>query len=424
MTLDISPDSQKSFWHQPWRLRQSIAVIFGLSFPLLAVQLLSNGSPAVAPSFPINRIIAVIFVILFMTVGFLFSKRSIVRWLAGLHLPLACGIVMTILLIIATCLPLALLEIPFPGLLLKKIRITNLQHSWYFAGMILVLIISLSTAIGKKLRKFSLRKIPFLVMHGGILLVLAAASFGSSEVVDLKVRLKLNAPPKNSFGKPGEKITLPAKISFASFELESYPPALALITRSDDGGEKITKAGGLCKKDTEFKWKEISVKILDFIPSAIHEMISNDWRKTEVKGACPAALVRATGPNGKFLAQGWISCGGPFSNTAELPLSIGRVLVMLSPVPKKFQAELNVLMNNGKPRREFLTVNHPLKIGDYNIYLMDYDVPMGAATRTAGFTITKDPLLKYVYTGFVMIMTGAFWMLWFRSWAGGKNDLK
>ncbi len=420
MTLDISPNSQKSFWKQPWRLRQSVAVVFCLSLPLLAVQLLSNGSPAVSPPYPANRIIAIVFVFVFMAIGFLFSKRLIVRWLAGLHLPLACGIVMTVLLIIATCLPSAILELPFPGLFFKKIRITNLQHSWYFAGCILILIISLSTAIGKKIRHLSFRKMGFMLVHGGVLLVLVAATFGTSEVVDMQIRLRLNNSPKNSFGLHEKKITLPAKISFASFELESYPPALALVTRADNGGEKITKANGLCKKDAEFNWNEISVKVLDFIPSAIHEMISNDWRKTEVKGACPAALVRATGPNGKFLAQGWISCGGPFSNTEELPLSIGRVLVMLSPTPKKFQAELNVLMDNGQPSRKFLTVNHPLKIGDYDIYLMDYDVPMGAATRTAGFTITKDPLLKYVYTGFVMIMAGTFWMLWFRPWKGGS----
>ncbi len=418
---DISPNSHKSFWQQPWQLRQSVAVVFCLFFPLLAVQLLSNGSPAVAPPYPINRIIAVVFVFVFMAIGFFFSKRSIVRWLAGLYLPLACGIIMTVLLILATCLPSALLEIPFPGLFLKKIRITNLQHSWYFAGCIIILIISLSTIVGKKIKHLSFRKTGFLLVHGGILLVLAAATFGTSEVVDFNVRLRLNAPPKNSFGQHGKKIILPAKISFASFELESYPPALAIITRADNGGEKISKFNGLCNKDATFKWDGISVKVLNFIPSAIHEMLSNDWRKTEVKGACPAALVRATGPNGKLLSQGWISCGGPFSNTDELPLSIGRVLVMLSPTPKKYQAELNVLMDNGQPQREFLTVNHPLKIGDYSIYLMDYDVPMGAATRTAGFTISKDPVLKYVYTGFVMIMAGTFWMLWFRSWSGGKG---
>ncbi len=421
MEQSLSPKSQKSFWQQPWRLRQSVAVVLGVSFPLLAVQLLSDGSPAVAPTYPFNRIIAIIFVLFFVAIGFLFSKRSIVRWLAGLHLPLACGIVMIGLLVIATCLPSIILELPFPRLLLRKIRITNLQHCWYFAGCIIILIVSLSTAIGKKIRHFSFRKTGFLLVHGGILLVLAAASFGTSEVVDMQVRLRINGSPKNSFEQHGEKINLPAKISFSSFELESYPPALALITRANNGGEKIAKGSGLCKKDAVYKWEEISVKILDFIPSAIHEMLSNNWRQTQVKGASPAALVRATGPNGKFLAQGWISCGGPFSNSEELPLSIGRVLVMLSPSPKKFQAELNILMNNGQPRREFLTVNHPLKIGDYNIYLMDYDVPMGAATRTAGFTISKDPLLRYVYSGFLMIMSGSFWMLWFSPWAGGKK---
>ena len=63
----------------------------------------------------------------------------------------------------------------------------------------------------------------------------------------------------------------------------------------------------------------------------------------------------------------------------------------------------NITINQIKEILEYTlrekNINANVKIGDYDIYLMDYDVPMGAATRTAGFTITKDPLLKYVYTG-------------------------
>jgi hypothetical protein len=410
--------SRAHFWQVPWRFSQSLVIAGGFVLSLLAVQLLLGGR-AIAPEYPANRIAFAILSLVTITAAAAFVDFSFVRWLGGLHLSLACGLLIAIILIVSTLMPGEETVNSF----LPRLHLAYPHRGWPLAGCLAILFVNVAAAMGRRIRQFQARQISFLVLHGGILLAMGMAMCAASEMVSLSVKMPVGGSGTERFVDGEKEILLPAKLRLASFDLETYPPKLALVTARGDGRERVEAAERWCAKGESFSWGEIEAKILEFLPSAIFRMDQNGWGSTDVKGACPAAFALVKDTNGRKLAEGWVSSGGPFSNKAELPLGIGRALVMIPPPPMIFRAEFQVVGENGRARRETVVVNRPLHIGPWWVYLTNYDVDRGDASRWAGFQIVKDPTLKYVYAGLAMILAGTFWILWFRPdlWGGKRT---
>jgi hypothetical protein len=414
--------SRTHFWQTPWRFSQSLVIVGGVVLSLLAVQLLLGGR-AIAPQYPANRMAFAILSLVTITAAAAFVEFSFVRWLGGLHLSLACGSLITIILILSTLMPSAPSGEETVNFFLPRLHLAYPHRGWSLAGCLAILFVNVAAAMGRRIRRFQARQLSFLVLHGGILLAMGMAMCATSEMVSLSVKMSVGGSGTELFVNGGKEIFLPAKLRLASFDLENYPPKLALVTARGDGRERFEATERWCAKGESFSWGEIEAEILEFLPSAIFRMDQNGWESTDVKGACPAAFVLVKNTNGRKLAEGWVSCGGPFSNKAELPLGIGRALVMIPPSPSIFRAEFQIVEKNGRARRETVVVNRPLHIGPWWVYLTNYDVGRGAASRWAGFQIVNDPTLKYVYAGLAMILAGTFWILWFRPdlWGGKRT---
>jgi len=79
---------------------------------------------------------------------------------------------------------------------------------------------------------------------------------------------------------------------------------------------------------------------------------------------------------------------------------------------REYRSEV-VIQEPGKPpRREDIRVNHPARVQGFYIYQMSWGQTQDEWGRSVNYTVLqfiRDPGLKVVYTGFVLLFAGAFW---------------
>lgn len=85
--------------------------------------------------------------------------------------------------------------------------------------------------------------------------------------------------------------------------------------------------------------------------------------------------------------------------------------VMLQSEPRSFISEVEVYTQSGETRITTIEVNKPLRIGSWVIYQYGYDNIAGVASTYSSFELVYDRWLWTVYTGIIMMMSGAVVMI-------------
>ena len=114
----------------------------------------------------------------------------------------------------------------------------GLQHSWAMYSIVLLLLFSLGLAIAHKLQKTAskalclpsrkervqlwLRKMPFLLLHTGVFLVLFGGFFGAPDREDGQVLLEYNVPTHTAYQSNGEMLPLPFELQIDTFYIDYY----------------------------------------------------------------------------------------------------------------------------------------------------------------------------------------------------------
>lgn len=114
----------------------------------------------------------------------------------------------------------------------------GLQHSWAMYIIVLLLLFSLGLAIAHKVQKTAskalclptrkergqlwLRKMPFLLLHAGIFLVLFGGFFGAPDREDGQVLLEYNVPTHTAYQSNGEMLPLPFEMQIDTFYVDYY----------------------------------------------------------------------------------------------------------------------------------------------------------------------------------------------------------
>ena len=115
----------------------------------------------------------------------------------------------------------------------------GLQHSWTMYVIVVLLLFSLGLAITHKVQKTAskalclptrkeciqlwLRKMPFLLLHAGIFLVLFGGFFGAPDKEDGQVLLEYGKPTHIAYQANGEMLPLPFDIQIDTFYINYYP---------------------------------------------------------------------------------------------------------------------------------------------------------------------------------------------------------
>ena len=172
----------------------------------------------------------------------------------NLSFPISLLLALTLLIIIALCSysswnKMSICRHPLTAaVLLVLFAIVNgiegtwalgLQHSWTMYVIVVLLLFSLGLAITHKVQKTAskalcrptrkeraqlwLRKMPFLLLHSGVFLVLFGGFFGAPDKEDGQVLLEYGKPTHIAYQANGEMLPLPFDIQIDTFYINYYP---------------------------------------------------------------------------------------------------------------------------------------------------------------------------------------------------------
>ena len=171
----------------------------------------------------------------------------------NLSFPISLVLAITLLIIIALCSysswnKMSICRHPLTAaVLLVLFAIVNaiegtwalgLQHSWTMYVIVVLLLFSLGLAITHKVQKTAskalcrptrkeriqlwLRKMPFLLLHAGIFLVLFGGFFGAPDKEDGQVLLEYGKPTHIAYQANGEMLPLPFDVQIDTFYIDYY----------------------------------------------------------------------------------------------------------------------------------------------------------------------------------------------------------
>lgn len=351
---------------------EECVVVFGVLIAGFALQFFTGHFDSRFLAFPVNLIfITVLLLILFMKRGAPLSR-------------MASGSLSVILL---TAITLATLWMGLvPG--------NNVKVSWPFVLLYLLLLINLISVISVKIKSLSIRSIPFMLNHVGLLIILLAAGPGSAD----KARYFMQVGEGNTEWRCEELKELPLAVELIDFKMDEYPPKLAVI--DINSGEALPKGEGL---------------FFEALPNA-HEKIG-EWILTVdtilyKPRYAPAAFVSASSVNGEIVAQGWVSCGNFFQKFKLLSLTDSLSVAMTFPEPQSFKSQVKVYTKDQRVREGEIRVNHPLRVGSWMIYQHSYDTQRGRDSEWSIFELIYDPWVIISYIGYALLMIGAVTLFW------------
>ena len=305
----------------------------------------------------------------------------------NLSFPISLLLALTLLIIIALCSysswnKMSICRHPLTAaVLLVLFAIVNaiegtwalgLQHSWAMYIIVLLLLFSLGLAIVHKLQKTAskalclptrkeriqlwLRKMPFLLLHAGIFLVLFGGFFGAPDKEDGQVLLEYGKPTHIAYQANGEMLPLPFDIQIDTFYISYYPDG-----RSP---KQFT---------TRFTIHEIGETVDEGTKIKDERQNSSDYAYSESKVISPSSFIL-------------------HPSSQESPSSC-----VLHP---SSQATLTT------------AVNHPCAWRGYHFYQSNYDPLRG---EYSVLKVVRDPWIGFVWVGIALLAIGACWQM-ARQW--------
>lgn len=416
--------------------KYSDGIILGLALALIGALLHVLIGPLHWESigFPRNIILLLIWCGLVLTLFLLRKKSARIRWMmhGGAAIPsIAWCVVPTIILGLTTW---------------------NLLDFWSFSLEYAWMATVIALACLNHLSRFSVKEIPFLLNHLGLLAALLAGALGTGDMIKCDVTLKngetisistTQVVPEVSVAStapvtPGSAASAapisqasPVELTLHHFNMEVYPPELAVkgegIKKGSFNGWKITTletipdaapdldaatfpspatdnpAGNVTGNATGPVTGDPNGPATEIPTGAFATGKSyKPWFKS---GACHAMLVKAEKDGAT--ATGWVTSGSWFFPPQSMELPDGSELVMLPDQSSGYFSEVSVRTPDGRTADGIIEVNKPLKVGPWRIIQKGYDTSMGRWSESSTLQVIKDPWGWVLDLGIYSMLIGA-----------------
>lgn len=275
---------------------------------------------------------------------------------------------------------------------------TRMARSWIFN----LFLLHFTTIMGLKavddvwhIRK---RRLPNVLIHLSIFVVLAAAIFGSGDKEKVKVTLALGVPERMSITKEGRAAELPFTLTLKEFSLEEYAPRIHCY-KDDVLSPEFVVMDTVGRTGRLGEWQ---VECVDYLEHAGRVSEDSAYVAMRHVGATTAVLLRASHPAGGQTVEGWVSCGSHIfaGNTLQLP--DGGELVMPQREVKKYLSQVELVGKVGVKQFD-IAVNHPATIGAWKIYQTGYDSSRGRWSTISVVECVRD--------GWYILVHIALWMI-------------
>ena len=282
---------------------------------------------------------------------------------------------------------------------------TRMARSWIFN----LFLLHFTTIMGLKtvddIWHMRRRKLPNVLIHMSVFVVLASAIFGSGDKEKVKVTLALGVPELTGVTKDGKVVDLPFTLTLKDFSLEEYAPR---IHRYKDGAlsREFVVADTVGSVDQLGEWQ---VECMDCLEYAGRTSVDSAYVAMRHVGATTAVLLRAIHSMTGQSAVGWVSCGSHIFAGNTLLLPDGSELVMPQREVKKYLSQVEVVRHEDA-RLFDIAVNHPATMGSWKIYQSGYDSSRGRWSTISVVECVKDGWYALVHIALWMILVAGVLM--------------
>ena len=397
-------------WSCPWRYRESLVITALLIAVGFALQLSLGPLNAFYLQKPANFFIAAL-IILWGALSLCLKKYRVVQWLSGV--PLAVSLILS-LLIFSLILGLTpqFSHVHHEGVcLVSRLGFTSMTSSWPFILIYTATLISLAMAAFRRLGRVH-KNLAFFLNHAGLWLVLAASGLGAADRVRHIMYVQEGQMEWRVYSRDQQVLELPLAIRLDDFDMEEYPPKLAVINR--ETGVALPQGRPdlyqISRDNPTGRLMDWDLTLLEYIYRAVPAG-EGQYKEAAMPASTQAVLVsmknRSTGEE----RQGWVAVGNRFLTVSTLNLDDDTLLVMSQPEPRRFTSQIKVYSREGHEREAVLEVNRPLRIGDWLIYQYGYDNQAGRMSNYSSFELVYDPWLYAAYAGMFLWALGALGMI-------------
>ena len=404
-------------WTYPWRYKEGFAIGGGLIVTGLLLQFCTGGIVWEAFAFPVNLIALFVFLSIALCIYIGRRKSAVCRFLSTTASAIPAMTYAATLTVIMGLTPQIINgTIPF----LSSLGITQMLRFQPFVLIYIWVALTVSQICLQRLHHFKFRNIPSLLCHGGLLVVLLAATLGYPDIRKLKMTITKDRPEWRAIDDKERVTELPLAIQLKNFTIEEYPPKLILVNINTGQAVPSGKPETLLLDSMELngrhsqfsglmgKW---NVVVLKFIENAAPEMRSDTTNYVEwpFTGAENAALVEVSGTS-KAKIRDWITGGSYLFPPQSIPVDDSTSLVLPAREPRRYTSDIEVMTKRGKHIETVVEVNKPFHIEGWNIYQLSYNENMGRWSDTSTLELVSDPWLPAVYIGIFMILAGTVCM--------------
>jgi len=355
----------------------------------------------------------IFFGIFFLTIviAHFFVKNPIISWLSSIPATIASITLYTIIIIILGIIPQAP-ETPNPFLF--NLGLTHITESLPFLVATFIVLIILMFTILKRITIINKKNSIFFLNHFGLFLVIMAGAFGSADKQKLSLKMSEGDNFNVAFNDKYEHSFLPFSIELKDFTVGEYTPELVIVNENDDFEKD--KSGRLLfqiKDSSTYHIGKYTVAVKKYLPDAVPDSLG--FRPYPGPGSTPAVQLEIhDAKTNALINSGWISSGSFIFGNQTLPLHNGQVIGLLKPQPKSFMSKVRIhpdLKKKAKYIETTIEVNKPFKIDGWYIYQVGYDEQMGKWSQYSIFEFVYDPWLKVIYAGVIMLLAGAFLLI-------------
>ncbi|MDE5677489.1 MAG: hypothetical protein K2G02_08485 [Phocaeicola sp.] len=289
---------------------------------------------------------------------------------------------------------------------------SRMLSSWSFVLLYVWMTVVLGLVILRRIYPFRWSKIPFLLHHVGLFVVMVTATLGSSDRKCLRMTLVLGELGRFAWSETDRRsVELPWTVELKEFVLDEYPPVLVLMDK---------ETGKALPAEAPLRWvleagveqggfTDWDLKIVRSIPEAVPvaEEGRLDFVASRSVGAVYAVCLEAVHRKTKVRKEGWVS-GGSFMFLGELlELDEHVCVAMMDREPRRFASRVVLNGGNGVRKEGVMEVNRPLEQDGWGMYLLGYDNAKGRWSDGCVVGLVYDPWQPYIYAGILFMMAGA-----------------
>ena len=395
-----------------WRFKESIVFVFFIIASGFLLQLLFGEFDISIIRAPLNLIMGAVMVLSLIALS-LFRTSKFYRWLSGVPFSVTLILTIGVLAIFMGLIPQSSKINPHNHDIYSLSGLRSITTSWYFVFVYFCLLLSLGATILKRFYTFSIKDYAFYLNHTGLWLLLFAAGFGAADRERYTMYAFEGKKESKAYNSGGEQVNLPITIVLNDFDMEEYPPELAVIDNKSLIMQPKNKPSfyQIDSENNTGRLLDWNIEIQEYVHRAA-EAEDGGFKETEMPAANPAAKVKAVDRQTGEGREGWVSFGNKMQTFTALKLNDGYSIVMTGSEPKRFVSDLNVFMSGKSVEHVVLEVNKPFRTGSWMIYQYGYDNKAGRLSAYSILEIVYDPWVFAVYVGIVLLAAGSVCLLW------------